>query len=66
MIYNNKHKFHLDFVHNEFALANKQFYSKVWSHSNQYLSKLIMSDTRPAFQFNAIDVDITDDENFNR
>jgi hypothetical protein len=34
------------------ALVNKQFYSKVRSHSNQYLSKLIMSDSRPAFKFN--------------
>jgi hypothetical protein len=27
---------------------------------------LIASDTRPTFQFNAIDVDITDDKNFNQ
>ena len=31
--------------------------SKVRSHSNQYLSKLIMSDSRSKFQFNAKDRD---------
>ena len=46
------------------ALVNKQFYSKVRSHSNQYLSKLIMSDSRFKYQYNAIESS-SHDEDFN-